>query len=551
MQDGKNLVLAIVLCLLVVVGWSWLGERMGWVHRPDPQQIEEAQKQQAELQARQQAEAEAAAKAKENPLPMFTESEGKDIVIKTPLYTAKLYTGGGILRSFELARFKTSIEPGAPLVNLVNKQSASMAPFGMLVNGQPSWSTGVWACDTADELVEIAPGQNRVIRLSGVVAGLRVVRELTFDASTYQVKEQVKVSPEGGQAQSVRIGYTVGADASNAQGGQYDAMRVGWDDNGSLSEETSEDKLKTGVMATGKIFWGGAMSTYFMNGVIPGSPDGVTVKGVLQNDVYRVALEQAPVTVMPGQESSVSVSYWFGPKDRHLMHAVSDELAKSVDLGMFSIIAKGLLWILEFFHKYVGNWGLAIIMLTIVIKIIFWPLTAKSYSSMEKMKRLAPMMQKIKEKHKDDKEAMNREVMALYKTYGVNPASGCLPLLVQMPVFFGLYQALLTSIELRHASFIPTLPFTDLPWLADLSAKDPFYITPLVMGVTMFLQQRLSPPAADPTQQKIMMFLPIIFTFLFLAFPSGLVVYWLVNNVISIGQQWWMLNRGKKSAKAS
>jgi YidC/Oxa1 family membrane protein insertase len=247
----------------------------------------------------------------------------------------------------------------------------------------------------------------------------------------------------------------------------------------------------------------------------------------------------------------VSVSYWFGPKDRHLMHAVSDELAKSVDLGMFSIIAKGLLWILEFFHKYVGNWGLAIIMLTIVIKIIFWPLTAKSYSSMEKMKRLAPMMQKIKEKHKDDKEAMNREVMALYKTYGVNPASGCLPLLVQMPVFFGLYQALLTSIELRHASFIPTLPFTDLPWLADLSAKDPFYITPLVMGVTMFLQQRLSPPAADPTQQKIMMFLPIIFTFLFLAFPAGLVVYWLVNNVISIGQQWWMLNRGKKSAKAS
>ena len=218
---------------------------------------------------------------------------------------------------------------------------------------------------------------------------------------------------------------------------------------------------------------------------------------------------------------------------------------------MFSIIAKGLLWILEFFHKYVGNWGLAIIMLTIVIKIIFWPLTAKSYSSMEKMKRLAPMMQKIKEKHKDDKEAMNREVMALYKTYGVNPASGCLPLLVQMPVFFGLYQALLTSIELRHASFIPTLPFTDLPWLADLSAKDPFYITPLVMGVTMFLQQRLSPPAADPTQQKIMMFLPIIFTFLFLAFPSGLVVYWLVNNVISIGQQWWMLNRGKKSAKAA
>ena len=151
-----------------------------------------------------------------------------------------------------------------------------------------------------------------------------------------------------------------------------------------------------------------------------------------------------------------------------------------------------------------------------------------------------------------NKEAMNKEVMALYKTYGVNPASGCLPLLIQMPVFFGLYQALLTSIELRHADFITYLPFTDKLWLVDLSARDPFYITPIIMGITMLLQQRLTPQAMDPRQQKIMMVLPIVFTFLFLAFPSGLVIYWLCNNVISIGQQWWMLHKGskKKHAKA-
>ena len=169
---------------------------------------------------------------------------------------------------------------------------------------------------------------------------------------------------------------------------------------------------------------------------------------------------------------------------------------------MFSLIAKALLWLLEFFHTYVQNWGVAIILLTIVIKAIFWPLTAKSYTSMEKMKKLQPMMVAIREKHKDDKEAMNKEIMALYKTYGVNPASGCVPILIQLPVFFGLYQALLTAIELRHATFVEFLPFTDYVWLADLSAKDPFYITPIIMGATMFLQQRMSPLPRTPPSRK-------------------------------------------------
>ena len=149
-------------------------------------------------------------------------------------------------------------------------------------------------------------------------------------------------------------------------------------------------------------------------------------------------------------------------------------------------------------------------------------------------------LEPVLERCKDDKQAMNKEVMALYKTYGVNPASGCIPLLIQLPVFFGLYQALLTSIELRHASFITYLPGTDMLWLADLSSKDPYYITPIIMGVTMFIQQRFNPPASDPTQQKIMMALPFVFTILFLGFPSGLVIYWLVNNILSILQQWMM-----------
>ncbi len=549
MQDGKNLILAIVLCLLVVVGWSYLGEKMGWAPRPVPvEQTAEGQQAAEGGQTQGQAPAAPAAQVPTGPMPVFTESEGRDMVVKTPLYTAKLYTGGAILRSFELANYRRAVDIDSPRVNLINETTAAMAPLGLLVNGQPTWSTGLWQCEEKGD-VTVGAGEKKSVRFVGQVGDLRVVRELTFDASTYAIREKVHVAPTGSQAVSVRVGYTVGADASNAHGDRYDTMRVGWDDNGTLEEESSAEKLATGVMSTGVIYWGGAMSTYFFNGVLPGNPMGVTFKGVLQNQVYRAALEIDPFTVMPGQEQTVESTYWLGPKDRKFMEPVSEELTKCVDLGMFSIIAKVLLWILDFFHGYVGNWGLAIIMLTIVIKVIFWPLTAKSYTSMEKMKQLAPMMQQIREKHKGDKETINKEVMALYKTYGVNPASGCMPILIQMPVFLGLYQALLTSIELRHAPFLPTLPFTDIAWLADLSAKDPLYITPILMGLSMFIQQKLSPPATDARQQKIMMFLPLIFTFLFLAFPSGLVVYWLVNNIISIGQQRWMIHKLGKNKK--
>jgi YidC/Oxa1 family membrane protein insertase len=191
----------------------------------------------------------------------------------------------------------------------------------------------------------------------------------------------------------------------------------------------------------------------------------------------------------------------------------------------------------------VHNYGVAVILLTVLIKLIFWPLSQKSYKSMDQMKRLQPMLTKLREKYADDKERLNQEVMQLYKTYKVNPAGGCLPMVVQIPVFFGLYKALLGSIELRHAPFISHVPFTDLVWMADLSVKDPYYVTPLIMGATMFIQQKMTPTGGDPMQAKIMLLMPVVFTFMFLNFPAGLVVYWLVNNVLSIGQQWWMMRK--------
>ena len=549
MQDSKNLILAIVLCLVILFGWGRLAEYMGWVQTPDPAAV--AQQQEAVRQEAVKAEQHKEEAAKAATLPVFTPAPGRDLTVDSPLYEAVFYTGGGPLRSFKLKKFQTGLAPDSPLVNMVDERTAAVAPLGLVINSQPSWSTGQWSLDSGEQNLKLDAGQQGALRLVGVVDNLRVVRELTFNADSYLIKEKIRLINAGDQPRSVRVSYTVASDASNAAGGRYDSMRVAWDNDGSLSEESSSKTLEsTGVQATGKIYWAGAMSTYFLSAVLPGETNNVTVKGLLQKTVYRTAVEEPENLLAPGQEKELTVSYWLGPKDRTQLLAVSDQLAKSIDLGMFSIIAKGLLWLLEFFHKYVHNWGVAIILLTIVIKAVFWPLTAKSYASMEKMKKLQPMMTAIREKYKDNKELMNKEVMALYKTYGVNPASGCVPILIQLPVFFGLYQALLTSIELRHAPFIMYLPFTDKLWLTDLSAKDPYYITPVIMGLTMFLQQRMSPPATDPTQQKIMMFLPLIFTVLFLGFPSGLVIYWLVNNILSIFQQWLMMRKNKAAARA-
>ncbi|MDE5832262.1 MAG: membrane protein insertase YidC, partial [Desulfovibrio sp.] len=406
--------------------------------------------------------------------------------------------------------------------------------------------SGQWSDEEVRDL-NLSAGETGTFAVVGMADTLRIRREFTIDADVYLIKEKLVVSNPGEQPRSARIAYTQAMDSNGLSGGQYDSMLVAWDDNGSLDDESSTKTLRTqGIQASGNIYWAGPMTTYFLSAILPAETAGGTVRARVQGDVYRVSLEAEEFVLQPGEQREIEISYWMGPKVRSLLADVSDQLARSINLGFFSMIGKGLLWLLEFFYGYVHNWGVAIILLTFLIKAVFWPLTAKSYSSMEKMKELQPMMMAIREKYKENKEEMNKEIMALYKTYKVNPMSGCVPMIIQIPVFFGLYQALLSSIALRHASFITYLPGTHVLWLADLSAKDPLYITPIVMGATMFLQQRMSPAPADPMQAKIMMFLPLIFTVLFLNFPSGLVIYWLVNNILTIFQQWLSMRKAKR-----
>jgi len=354
------------------------------------------------------------------------------------------------------------------------------------------------------------------------------------------------VTNPGKAAVTGYVAFTAASETLSASGDDkynptriaYGAAKAGFEEVTSLS-----DLEKTGINSKdkGAVNWGAIESNYFLFAILPG-PGNAELSGLYKSEVFNMAVAQE-ANIAPGQTQTLKCSYYMGPADRAILADMPNKLAEAVDFGWFHIIAVPLLKLLNWFYKYVHNYGVAIVLLTVLIKLIFWPLSQKSYKSMDQMKRLQPMLTKLREKYADDKERLNQEVMALYKTYKVNPAGGCLPMVVQIPVFFGLYKALLGSIELRHASFISHVPFTDLVWMADLSVKDPYYVTPLIMGATMFIQQKMTPTGGDPMQAKIMLLMPVVFTFMFLNFPAGLVVYWLVNNVLSIGQQWWMMRK--------
>ena len=236
------------------------------------------------------------------------------------------------------------------------------------------------------------------------------------------------------------------------------------------------------------------------------------------------------MTIQPNQSQDATSVLYSGPIIKNNLAPLAPNLEKTLDYGMLSFFSEIIFWIMFHIHALVGNWGLAIILVTCLIKAIFYPLSAKSYRSMAKMRMLQPRVKRLQESYKDDKQALGKKMMEMYKSEKVNPLSGCLPMVIQIPIFISLYWVLLESVELRHAPFIF--------WIHDLSMKDPFYVLPVLMGISMFLQQKISPAPADPMQAKIMMLLPVMFTFLFSSFPAGLVLYWLTNNLISITQQY-------------
>ncbi|MHC1713861.1 MAG: membrane protein insertase YidC [Solidesulfovibrio sp.] len=529
-MENKRVILAVVLSLAILVGWNFLFP----AKPPVPS---------TSTQTQQQAPAapETVATApKAETLPAFAPTPGKKVTVETPLYTAVFNASGGVLEAFSLKQYHQTIEPNAPLVALVNAKSQVKAPLGLIFNGTPTWQNVEWSVEGND--LNLNGDSAGALVFTGRLGDTIIKRALTFSGGSYLIDEKLSLSNTSGTPVRGRLSMTLAVDRLSAADDSYNPTQAAFYDTSGLELFSSEKKLAEGVADEKVVQWGAIMSNYFLVGVIPES-DALHGKAKIEDGVFRVAIDKDGIEIPAGGRADMGISYYLGPKAPKYLEMAPHNLIAAIDYGWFDFIAKPLLKLLHFFYDYVGNYGVAIILLTILIKAIFWPLSHKSYKSMEQMKKLQPLLAQLREKHKGDRQKMNEEMMQLYKTYKVNPAGGCLPMVVQIPVFFGLYQALLHSIELRHAAFITHVPFTNLIWLADLSAKDPFYVTPLIMGATMFLQQKMTPAPGDPTQAKIMLLMPVVFTFMFLNFPSGLVVYWLVNNVISIAQQWWMLNK--------
>ncbi|MGE4299620.1 MAG: membrane protein insertase YidC [Desulfovibrionaceae bacterium] len=528
-METKRVIIAVALSLLVLIGWNYLFPAPPAVDNPA-----QTQNQTAEPQAQAELEKSVAPAV----APAFVPTAGRSVHVKTSRYDAQFNTVGAVLEHFRLLAYKKSMEPDSPPVDLVSSDALAMAPMGVLLNGVGTWRNPNWSFEGND--LTLAPGETGTLTFVGDIDGLRLARELTFSGDSYVIEEKVRLlGATTAQAAGSSIGFTLAASSFTSEEDKYNPTAIAYFTGDKVSSEADRDDLAKGITSEAGLKWAGVESNYFLLGLAPLGLD-LSLKAKFEGDVFRVAMQKTGMVDESGQPS-VAVAYYFGPKLDKEMALAPNDIAASATYGWFDFVSKPLMTALRFFQHYVGNWGVAIILLTVLIKIIFLPLSHKSYKSMEQMKKLQPMMQKLREKYKDDRERMNQEVMSLYKTYKVNPAGGCLPMVVQIPVFIGLYQALLKAIELRHAPFIVHVPFTDMIWLADLSAKDPYYVTPLIMGATMFLQQKLTPTPGDPTQAKIMMLMPLVFTFMFLNFPSGLVVYWLVNNVLSIAQQWWML----------
>jgi YidC/Oxa1 family membrane protein insertase len=377
-------------------------------------------------------------------------------------------------------------------------------------------------------------------------SGLQVTRRMTFSPDSYLIKMSVDIynfseTPLQG---SSYLSLTNLPFSSTAQRYLFSGPVTLLDEK--LHEIKPSELEKAEKILTGNITWAAYGGTYFMTGVIPENQSSQTLKLSAEGDMINTLLISPEEIIPAAGRLQYNYQVYFGPKRITTLQEAGNDLDRIVNFGWFDKLAKPALFLLNFFYGYVGNYGIAIILVTILIKLLFWPIAQKGLKSMKNMQKIQPKMAKLKEKYKNDKERLNQEMMGLYKTYKVNPLGGCLPMVLQIPVFFALYKVLLQSIELRHAPF--------MLWITDLAAPDRLMIgidipylggipvLTLLMGGSMFVQQRMTPSPADATQAKIMMFLPVIFTFMFLNFASGLVLYWLVNNLLSIGQQ-YLINK--------
>jgi YidC/Oxa1 family membrane protein insertase len=458
----------------------------------------------------------------------------KEKVVETDLYRAVLVNAGGAIKTWELKQFNKKDAEGRTRPITLIPEGAAVLPL-MLVEGS---KTAIYQLDETPLRLNAAHPDGVVEMVHTAPDGRRVKKMLHFHNDDYRVDVDIQITGAD-REDALSLGTNFGAqDWTQQYGGSVGAISL-------IDNEVVRDKLEAGQTQTysGEASWLAIQDKYFIGALIPRQAKvtgPITVQQVGENEVaMQVRLPKA----------GASFSLYAGPKSYDRLAALQVQLEETIDFGWFifgswlpvRLVAKPLFYILNFIYQFSYNYGIAIILLTVLVKTLFFPLTRKSAVSMKAMATLQPKVSAIREKWARDKEKMNRELMELYKTEKINPVGGCLPVLLQIPVFVALFNVLYVTIELRNAPFFF--------WIQDLSDKDPYYVLPIIMGISMLLQQLTQPNTMDPVQAKIMLFLPVVYTFFSINFPSGLILYWIVNNFLTVGQQ-YLINREPAPAAA-
>jgi len=465
-------------------------------------------------------------------------STAPTIKVVTDTMIAEISAEGGDIIHLALTQHKATEDKSKNFVLLDNGGAHIYeAQGGLTGKGLPNHKT-LYSLPAGD--VSLPAGQDSVeVRMAAPeVNGVAVTKVLTFTRGSYVINERYEITNNGAEPLKTDAYFQFMRDGEAAEGSQ--AMGVHTFTGPAFYTDADKfRKVQFSNIADGDAKfpkqadngWVAMVQHYFVSAIIP--KQGVEREYFARkigNNLFTAGVILPVPEVAPGQTQSVSAELYTGPQIQDNLKAIAPGLELVVDYGWLTVIAAPLFWVLQWFHGLTGNWGWAIILVTVCLKAIFFPLSAASYKSMAKMRTLGPRLQRMKEQFGDDKVKMQQEMMKIYKTEKINPLGGCLPILVQIPVFIALYWVLLGSVEMRQAPW--------LGWITDLSVKDPYFILPIIMGASMIIQMKLNPTPPDPMQAKIMMAMPIVFTFMFLWFPSGLVLYWVVNNTLSIAQQW-------------
>jgi len=540
-MDNQRIFLFAILSVLILMLWTaWESE-----HRPAPAPAAKQEVPSAPTTAAPSVSGKSAALT-----PGTTKLETSDrIHVNTDLLHVEIDTQGGDLRVAELLKHSISLDQLKTPIRLLEDRGPRIfiAQSGLIGHegALPSHKSRYTAEASHYELVKGQDALTVRLNWSGP-EGMRVTKSYTFRRNDYSVDVSYEVTNAGRKPRDV---YLYAQFLRSYEETSYGLTTLPTYTGGVIyTQEKHYEKIDLERMRDKPLArdaeggWVAMLQHYFLGAWLPGAKESIQYySDAQQGNLLAIGYKTlTPTQVAAGGKTTLSTRLYVGPKEQQRLEKMDESLKLTVDYGWLTVIAAPLFWVLEWLHKMVGNWGWAIILLTILIKLVFYPLSVASYRSMAHMRKMQPRMAALKERFGDDKQKLNQAMMELYKTEKINPLGGCLPILVQIPVFISLYWVLLESVELRQAPWAL--------WIKDLSAPDPFFVLPVLMGATMLAQQWLNPQPVDPLQKKLMYALPVVFTGMFLFFPSGLVLYWVVQNILSVAQQ-WQINRAIEGKK--